>query len=83
MPRYVMHAEVERSVIDEADVLLHKIIEVSITQNDNIFSQVYLFICYSFNILRMTNVKSEIEQVCKKSVKLFAHLCKLNSNFNI
>ena len=59
------------------------VIEVSITQNDNIFSQVYLYICYSFNILRMTSVKSEIEQVCEISVKLFAHLCKLNSNFNI
>ena len=58
-------------------------IEVSITQNDNIFSQVYLFICYLFNILRMTRVKSEIEQVCEISVNLFAHLCKFNSNFNM
>ena len=38
----------------------YDIIEVSITQNDNIFSQVYLFICYWINTLRMTSVKSEI-----------------------
>ena len=48
-------------------------IEVSITQNDKIFSQVYLYICYSFNILRMTSVKSEIQNVCEISVKQFAH----------
>ena len=49
------------------------IIEVSITQNDKVFLQVYLYLCYSFNILRMTDVKIRDSNVCEISVKLFAH----------
>ena len=55
------------------DEFFEEVVEVSITQNDKVFLQVYLYLCYSFNILRMTDVKIRDSNVCKISVKLFAH----------